>query len=95
MKPMPYDVIIVGGGPAGSAAALFARSMAMSVLLLDKERFPRDKICGDAISGKAMTILKELSVLDEALSFPHQRMERVLFSSPGGYRMTIPLSENR
>lgn len=92
---MPYDVIIVGGGPAGSAAALFARSMAMSVLLLDKERFPRDKICGDAISGKAMTILKELSVLDEALSFPHQRMERVLFSSPGGYRMTIPLSENR
>ena len=46
-----YDLIIVGGGPAGAVAALYARRSGLSVLLLDKARFPRDKVCGDAWSS--------------------------------------------
>ena len=41
-----FDVIIVGGGPAGSAAACYAAKEGLKVLLLEKEEFPRDKVCG-------------------------------------------------
>lgn len=59
-----YDLIIVGGGPAGAAAALYANRHGLKTLLLDKHRFPRDKICGDALSGKAIAILHALGLLD-------------------------------
>ena len=49
-----YDVIIVGAGPAGSAAALYAHRLGLNCILLDKAVFPRDKICGDALSGKSV-----------------------------------------
>lgn len=62
-----YDVIIVGAGPGGSTCAWFAAKAGLRVLLLDAERFPRDKACGDALSRtKAVPILQEMG-LGEAL----------------------------
>lgn len=58
--PAIYDVAIIGAGPAGSACALALHDSGLRVLLVDKEHFPRDKICGDAIPGqtlKAMDII--------------------------------------
>ena len=49
-----YDIIIVGGGPAGSSAALYAKKAGLKAIILDKNTFPRDKICGDALSGKSV-----------------------------------------
>ncbi|HED10945.1 MAG TPA: NAD(P)/FAD-dependent oxidoreductase [Caldithrix abyssi] len=92
---MKYDLIIVGGGPAGAAATLFAQKYDLSVLLIDKENFPRDKICGDAVSGKSMTILKELDLLEEASRLAHCRIDSILFGSPSGHQLSIGLSENR
>ncbi len=43
----PYDVIVVGAGPAGSSAAAILGEKGHKVLLMDKESFPRDKTCGD------------------------------------------------
>ena len=60
--PDSYDIIIVGGGPSGAIATLYAKRAGLSVCLVDKETFPRDKICGDALSGKAVTILRELDL---------------------------------
>ena len=77
-----YDVIIVGGGPAGSGAALYAHRLGLKFLILEKEKFPRDKICGDAISGKSMTILKDLNLLQEACKLPSAIVDSVTFSSP-------------
>ncbi|MDQ3894381.1 MAG: FAD-dependent oxidoreductase, partial [Actinomycetota bacterium] len=55
--PERFDAIVVGAGPAGStAAALLARS-GLSVLLLDRARFPRDKPCGGGITGRAAQLL--------------------------------------
>ena len=55
-----YDVAIVGAGPAGTACALALRQSGLRVALLDKARFPRDKVCGDAIPGQAFKALRQL-----------------------------------
>lgn len=47
---MKYDVIVVGGGPAGSSAAYFLSKKGFNVALVDKKKFPRDKLCGGAFS---------------------------------------------
>jgi len=60
MCPDPcYDVIVVGGGPAGSAASIILRTEKLRVLLLEKSTFPRDKPCGGCISQKTVTFLSE------------------------------------
>ncbi len=46
------DLIVVGGGPAGAAAAMTARRAGLTVLLLDRAAFPRDKLCGGGITGR-------------------------------------------
>ena len=57
-----FDVIVVGGGPGGSAAASYNAMKGRKVLLLEKEFWPRDKICGDAVGGKSLRHVKELGV---------------------------------
>ncbi len=56
-----YDVIIVGAGPAGCACALTLKDAGLSVALFDKKSFPRDKVCGDAIPGRAIKTLRSIS----------------------------------
>lgn len=56
-----YDVIIVGAGPAGSACALSLKNSGLSVAILDKEKFPRNKTCGDAIPGPALKYLSQIN----------------------------------
>ena len=46
-----FDVIVVGGGPAGAAAASYNALNGCKVLLIEKEVWPRDKVCGDAVGG--------------------------------------------
>jgi geranylgeranyl reductase family protein len=57
---LEYDVLIVGGGPAGAACALGLAGSGLRVLLVDKARFPRDKVCGDAIPGPTLKALARL-----------------------------------
>jgi geranylgeranyl reductase family protein len=56
------DVLVVGGGPAGSAAAVFLRQRGRDVVLIDEARFPRDKICGESVSPGAHRLLGDLGV---------------------------------
>ncbi len=60
-----YDVCIVGAGPAGSTAAIYIATQGKSVLLLEKEKFPRDKICGDAFTIRAQKHLEKFGILQE------------------------------
>lgn len=56
------DVIVVGAGPAGAAAAFHCASAGLDVLLLDKASFPRDKICGDGLTPRAVAELVRMGL---------------------------------
>jgi menaquinone-9 beta-reductase len=59
------EVIVVGGGPAGAATAWALARDGIDVLVLDRARFPRDKICAEYLSPEASRILSDMGVLDE------------------------------
>ena len=59
-----YDVVIVGAGPGGSTTAYYLAKEGKKVLLLEKKKFPRDKICGDAICKLAIEILIDMGVYE-------------------------------
>lgn len=61
MTKKEFDVIIVGAGPAGCACALRLKDANLRVALIDKKEFPRDKVCGDAIPGRAVKTLQSIS----------------------------------
>ena len=55
-----YDVIVVGGGPAGTAAAITAARRGARVLLLERGRYPRQKVCGEFLSAESLDLLRDL-----------------------------------
>jgi menaquinone-9 beta-reductase len=61
--PRDADVIVVGAGPAGAAAAILLAEQGLHVVVLDRARFPRSKICGEYLSPEAGRILDRLGVL--------------------------------
>lgn len=87
------DVAILGAGPGGAATALRLSYLGVPSLLVDKAEFPRDKICGDAISGKVTTLLHRL---DPAIlaRFHSQSIQSdvwgMRFFAPDGKPVDIP-----
>ncbi len=84
------DVAIVGGGPAGAAAAIRLARDGRHVVLVDKATFPRDKICGDGLTAGALRLLEELG-LDPAAVPSWTPVDEVVVRSPSGHEVTFPL----
>ena len=53
-----FDAIVIGAGPAGSTAAYLMASSGLSVLILDKKEFPRDKLCGGLLTWKTIKLIE-------------------------------------
>lgn len=78
------DVIVVGAGPGGSSAAYFLARAGAKVVLLDKEKFPRHKVCGDGISPRSLAQLARMGLSSwlEGKGFHAPRGVRI--GAPGG-----------
>lgn len=59
-SPLKSDITIIGAGPAGLAAALLLGKNGFPCLLIDKDQFPRQKICGDGLGGKVVSTLEKI-----------------------------------
>ena len=90
-----YDIIIVGGGPAGATAALYAEKAGLKSIILEKAKFPRDKICGDALSGKTIKILRDLGLIDELEQLDGSHINRITFGSPSNNQFDINLQSGK
>lgn len=89
--PERCSVAIIGGGPAGSAlAALLARAGRRPVLL-ERDRFPRQKLCGEFLSMEAQALLKRIGCLDAVRALRPAAITGARFFSPSGRRVEIDL----
>jgi geranylgeranyl reductase family protein len=89
-KPFDYDVIIAGGGPAGASAAIHLATGGARVLLVEKERFPRAKLCGEFISPECYPHFERLGVADRMLAAGPAQLTETVFYSPKGKNVTVP-----
>jgi geranylgeranyl reductase family protein len=78
------QVIIVGGGPAGSSTAFFLAQLGVDVLVLDKARFPRDKACSEYLSPQASRILEAMGALGEVESSGAAQLAGMRVHAPNG-----------
>jgi len=93
MQKLQTDVLILGAGPAGATAALFLAKAGVPSIVVDRAIFPRDKVCGDALSGKVVEILKRYDpALIEALSKDAIQLNcwGVTFVAPNLEELSIP-----
>jgi flavin-dependent dehydrogenase len=79
---MTTDVVVVGAGPAGSSVALRLCRAGVGVVLLERKRFPRDKVCGEYLSPGALAALSELGV-DRRVALLGHPIRRVALSAFG------------
>ncbi|MFN0025944.1 MAG: NAD(P)/FAD-dependent oxidoreductase [Acidimicrobiales bacterium] len=84
------DLVVVGAGPAGAAAAIVAARAGLSVVLIDKARFPRDKCCGDGLTAAALHELEHLGLQPAAVP-SWQPVDRVELHAPSGRTVRLPL----
>jgi geranylgeranyl reductase family protein len=84
------EIVVVGGGPAGTAAAITAARAGRQVTLIDKARFPRDKCCGDGLTAGALRLVEHLG-LDPADVPSWQVVDDVIVRSPSGREGRFPL----
>ena len=78
------QVIVVGGGPAGSSTAFFLAQGGIDVLALDRARFPRDKICSEYLSPEASRVLEQMGALAEIESSGAAQLAGMRVHAPNG-----------
>ena len=89
-RAVDTEVVVVGGGPAGAAAAITLARAGRDVTLVDKARFPRDKCCGDGLTAAALRELEALGVTPD--SVPEWKVvEEAWLRSPSGHTVRLPL----
>ena len=91
------DLLVVGAGPGGATAAAHAARRGLRTLVIDQARFPRDKVCGDAVSGKSVDALRRLGLMDRFAEMEPEGKTLgswgVTFSGPYGDEVAIPFTK--
>ncbi len=84
------EILVVGAGPAGSAAAITLANAGRDVTLVDKATFPRDKCCGDGLTSGALRMLERLG-FDPASVPSWQTIDAAWVRSPSGREVRFPM----
>jgi geranylgeranyl reductase family protein len=86
-----FDVAIVGGGPAGSSCAAFCARAGLRALVLEREKFPREKVCGDCLNPSCWPVLERLGLAHRVRDLQHLKLESVEFIAIGGRNVIVDL----
>jgi len=78
-----WQVVIIGAGPAGATAAIHLAAKGHEVLLLDKENFPREKVCGDGLSLDCINILKKFGLFEQVRTKGYQISKGSFYTTSG------------
>ena len=99
VKQLETAVIIIGAGPAGAGTSFFLSRYQIPHIVIEKDIFPRDKVCGDACSGKTALVINRANPewLGEILNNEHSFMPSwgITFVAPNGKSLDIPFTTNR
>ena len=90
MKNEREKILIVGAGPAGASAAIRLARAGFGVTLVEREKFPRQKLCGEFISPECLLHFRELDLLDEMLAAGGERISQTVFYEPDGKSVAVP-----
>jgi geranylgeranyl reductase family protein len=91
LQSQAADVIVVGAGPAGSSVAFHLATAGLDVLVLEKSRFPREKVCGDGLTPRAVKALTAMGVpIAESDGWLRNKGLRII---GGGGRIELPWPE--
>ncbi|MDQ1638288.1 MAG: hypothetical protein QOF62_1627 [Pyrinomonadaceae bacterium] len=86
----PFDVAVVGAGPAGTSAAIRLAQNGARVLLLEEKKFPRAKLCGEFISPECIGHFQQLGVMGQMLSAGANSLRETVFYSARGHQVAVP-----
>ena len=86
-----FDVAIVGGGPAGSSCAASCAMTGLQCLVIDREKFPREKVCGDCLNPSCWPVLERLGLVDKVRDLPHSKLCSVAFIAIDGREVSVDL----
>ncbi|MDQ5836879.1 MAG: FAD-dependent oxidoreductase, partial [Acidobacteriota bacterium] len=85
-----FDAIIIGGGPAGASAAIHLAARGARVLLAERKKFPRAKLCGEFISPECLEHFTRLGVLERMKEAGGARVSQTVFYAPSGRGLAVP-----
>lgn len=86
-----FDVAIVGSGPAGASCAAFCAKAGLRTLLLEREKFPREKVCGDCLNPSCWPVLERLELAQRVRALPHGELRSVDFIPINGRAISVAL----
>jgi len=87
------DLIVIGGGPAGASIAALAALRGARTVLIEKDRFPRDKVCGEFLSPEGCAVLARLGLLDALIAKGAMPMDACLLADAKGRSVEAPLPD--
>jgi flavin-dependent dehydrogenase len=90
IQNLKSKIVIVGAGPSGASLAIRLAKENFHVTLIEREKFPRRKLCGEFISPECLSHFRDLGVLNEVLTSGGDRISETIFYEPNGKSVSVP-----
>ncbi len=92
MTEQSTDILIIGGGPAGSTTALYLSQLGFDITIIEKKPFPRETLCGEFLSKEVTDVLKELNIFNDFLSLKPNKLKSFRAVDDSGIELTSDLN---